>query len=141
MGFDEFGIISFVPFTKVEEFVKFLKDGIIKGKKCGNCNVFYFPPRSECPECLTQELEWLETKGIGTLLTYTTIHAAPTGFEDMTPYTIGLIDLDEGGRILATIDGIEESDIEIGMKMRAVPTTLKDERIVYQLKKFDDSCD
>lgn len=140
MGFDEFGIISFVPFTKVEEFTKFLKDGLIKGKKCNKCNVFYFPPRSECPQCMGSDLEWLETKGTGTLLTYTTIHAAPTGFDDIVPYTIGLIDLDEGGRILATIENLDEGEIEIGMKLKAVPKTLENDRITYELKKWNDSC-
>lgn len=134
MGFDEFGTISFVPFSKVGEFPKFLKDGVIKGMKCKNCKIFYFPPRSDCPECMGSDMEWEETKGEGTLITYTTIHAAPTGFEGTTPYTIGLIELDEGGRILAGIEGLEEDKLEIGMKLKAVPTKLDNDRVTYHLE-------
>ena len=136
MGFDEFGTISFVPFSKVEEFPKFLKDGMIKGMKCRKCNVFYFPPRADCTECMGNDMEWKETKGIGTLITFTTIYAAPTGFEGKTPYTIGLIDLDEGGRILANIEGMGEDQIKIGMKLKAVPTKLEDDRITYTLESI-----
>jgi uncharacterized OB-fold protein len=135
MGFDEFGVISFVPYTKVSEFPTYLKDGIFNGMKCKNCDIFYFPPRSDCPECLGKDMEWMETKGTGTLITYTTIHAAPTGFESLVPYTIGLLELPEGGRVLAWLEGIEESEIEIGMKLKAVPKKLENDRITYQLEK------
>ncbi|UCH89497.1 MAG: Zn-ribbon domain-containing OB-fold protein [Thermoplasmata archaeon] len=135
MGFDEFGVISFVPFSKVSEFPTYLKDGILKGMKCPKCDVFFFPPRSDCPECLCEDMEWFETKGEGTLITYTTIHAAPTGFEEKTPYTIGLMELDEGGRVLAWLEGMEESEIQIGMKLKTVPKKLDDDRITYQLEK------
>jgi uncharacterized OB-fold protein len=135
MGFDEFGIINFVPYSKVGEFPRYLKDGMLKGMKCTKCNIFYFPPRSDCPECLGEDMEWVDSNGVGTLLTYTTIHAAPTGFEELAPYTIGLIDLEEGGRVLACIEGIAEEEIEIGMKLKAVPKKLKEDRITYQLEK------
>jgi uncharacterized OB-fold protein len=135
MGFDEFGFISFVPFSKVNEFPTFLKDGILKGMKCTKCDIFYFPPRSDCPECLGNKMEWVDTRGEGTLITYTTIHAAPTGFENLVPYTIGVLELDEGGRLLALIEGIEESDIKIGMKLKAVSKKLENDRVTYQLEK------
>jgi uncharacterized OB-fold protein len=136
MGFDEFGVISFVPYSKVSEFPTFLKDGVLRGMRCTKCDIFYFPPRSDCPECLGNNMEWVDTKGEGTLITYTTIHAAPTGFEGMAPYSIGLVDLGEGGRVLAWLEGMEESEIEIGMKLRAVPKKLDDDRITYQLEKL-----
>jgi uncharacterized OB-fold protein len=136
MGFDEFGVISFVPYSKVSEFLTFLKDGVLRGMRCTECDIFYFPPRSDCPECLGNDMEWVDTKGEGTLITYTTIHAAPTGFEDMVPYSIGLVDLGEGGRVLAWLEGMEETDIEIGMKLRAVPKKLDEDRITYQLEKL-----
>ena len=137
MGFNEFGIVSFVPFSKVGEFTKYLKEGTLKGKICKHCNIFYFPPRSECPECLGIDMDWAESNGIGTLLTYTTIHAAPTGFETLAPYTIGLIQLDEGGRLLALIEGLKEIEIKIGMKLKAVPKKLENERISYQLEPLE----
>ena len=50
------------------------------------------------------------------------IAAAPTGFEEEVPYTVVVVDLEEGGRLLAWLgDTIANDDIEIGMPVQVVP--------------------
>lgn len=97
MGFEKFGIVTFAPFTKVSAFVDKLKEGKIEGTKCKKCQTQYFPPKADCPKCLVSDMDWVPVSGKGKLLTYITIHAAPTGFEGKAPYTIGVIELDSGG--------------------------------------------
>ena len=137
MSFDKFGLISFVPFTKVFEFTDYLKDGKLMGRQCKKCNAIYFPPRAECVKCMApeSELEWVEYKGTGTLLTYTRIHAAPTGFEDKAPYTIGVVDLTEGGRLLAIFEDPpeDENEIKLDAEVTVEPKIVGDERLIYVL--------
>ncbi len=138
MGFDEFGLISFVPFTKVSDFVDYLRDGKLKGTHCKKCGAVYFPPRPECVKCWApeSEVEWMDFSGKGTLLTYTTIHAAPTGFENKVPYTIGVVDLAEGGRLLAMIENTpdNEDDIELNAEVEVEPKMVDDNRLIYVVK-------
>ena len=138
MGFEEFGLISFVPYTKVSEFTNYLKDGKLRGKHCTKCNAVYFPPRSECVKCMApeSEVEWLDFSGNGTLLTFTTIHAAPTGFETKVPYTIGVVDLEEGGRLLAWIEDPpeDENKLQLGTKVKIEPKVIDEDRLIYVVK-------
>ena len=120
--FSWFGKVSFVPFSKVQEFAAHLKDGRLMGSTCKACGYSTFPPRADCPQCLSGDFAFREISGQGTLYTYTKIEAAPTGFEDCVPYTIGVVDLVEGGRLLAWIgDTIPEAKIKVGMKVQTVP--------------------
>ena len=139
MGFDEFGLISFVPFTKVAEFTNYLNDNKLMGRHCKKCNAIYFPPRAECVKCLAPEedLEWIAYSGRGKLLTYTRIHAAPTGFENIAPYTIGVVDLEEGGRLLAMFEHPPENESEIKMDgdVKVVPKIMENNRLVYVLNQ------
>jgi uncharacterized OB-fold protein len=139
MSFEKFGLISFVPYTKVSEFIDYLKDGKLKGRKCKKCGSIYFPPRAECVNCMApeSEMEWVDYNGKGTLLTYTRIYAAPTGFEDKVPYTIGVVDLAEGGRLLAIFEDPPENedDIKLDAEVCVEPKITEDERLIYVLKQ------
>jgi uncharacterized OB-fold protein len=86
-----------------------------------------------------REFEFVEISGRGTLHTHTTIVAAPTGFERYAPYTVGVVDLEEGGRALAWFgDTIPEGEIAIGMKLQLVPRIeedLEEIRVSYSLER------
>jgi uncharacterized OB-fold protein len=71
---------------------------------------------------MSSDFEYVEYSGKATLHTFTKIVAAPTGFQDLAPFNIGLADLPEGGRMVAWFgDSIKEEDIKIGMELQAVP--------------------
>ena len=134
MGFERFGKVSFAPFTKVSKFVDFLDEGKIKGTICKGCGTFHFPPRGDCVRCLSSELEWKEISGECKLVTYTTIHAAPQGFEDDKPYILGMVDLEEGGRALGWIEGMNEEALDIGMSLKLEIKKHPDERFTFVLR-------
>jgi len=137
--FKWFGKVNFSPYTKVTEFANHLKDGHLMGSKCKQCGRESFPPRADCSACLSGDFEFTELSGQATLVSHTTIHAAPTGFEDVVPYTIGVVDLKETGRLLAWFgDSISGDDIEIGMKLQVVPQifdNLPEIKVYYSLEK------
>jgi uncharacterized OB-fold protein len=135
MGFERFGKVSFAPFTKVSKFVDFLDEGKIKGTVCKKCGTFHFPPRGDCVSCPSTEIEWKEISGNGKLVTFTTIHAAPIGFEEDKPYTLAMVDLEEGGRALGWLDDMTEEDLNIGMALKLEIKNLPDDRYSFVLRK------
>jgi uncharacterized OB-fold protein len=137
--FKWFGKVNFSPYTKVADFAQELKDGRIMASRCKSCGATSFPPRADCDECMSDDFEFFEISGKGTLHTFTKIVAAPTGFEDLAPYTVGVVDLEETGRLLAWIgDSIGEDEIQIGMELQVVPRIfeeLEDIKVYYSLEK------
>ena len=121
MPFKYFGKINFTPYTKVDKFSEYLQKGKLMGTQCKKCGERYFPPRADCLKCMNDTFEWIEYSGKGTIHSYTKIYAAPKGFEDIAPYTLGVVDLEEGGRLISWIKDIPENEIKIGMKIKVVP--------------------
>jgi len=92
------------------------------GTKCDNCGKVDFPPRSVCPECGRKSVGKMKTiklEGKGTVVTYTTIYDAPSQFDMQKPYTMAIIEMDEGVRLTSQIIDVKPEDVKIGMKVRA----------------------
>ena len=137
--FKWFGLVNFVPYTKIAGFAQHLKDGRLMGSRCRKCGATSFPPRADCEACMSGDFELFEMSGRATLHTFTKIVAAPTGFEDVAPYTVGVADLEETGRVLAWIgDTIKGEEVAIGMPLQVVPRIfeeLKEIKVYYSLEK------
>jgi len=136
MSFGKFGKISYVSQTKIAGFVKYLEEGKIMATRCSRCEKLYFPPRADCPDDLSTDMTWQELSGKCKLLTYTTAHFAPTGFQDDLPYTIALAQCEEGVKVYALVSkDVNKDEIHIGMDLRITPLRLPNSRITYELKK------
>ena len=138
MPFKYFGKINFTPYTKVDAFSDFLHKGKLMGTECTKCKERYFPPRADCLKCLNDTFTWVEYSGHGTLQSYTKIFAAPKGFDDISPYIIGIVDLKEGGRLLAWTKDISEKEIKVGMRVRVVPRIfeeIEEIKLYYTIEK------
>lgn len=86
----------------------------LEAGKCHKCGKILFPQRLICPACGSKEFETINLSGKGKILTYTIIHIAPPGFSDLVPYAIGIVELDEGIRILSQIVDCDPSTLKIG---------------------------
>ena len=88
---------------------------------CGRCQDTYFPPRVACPHCL-EELEWINASGNGTVYSYGIVHrpSQPSVFNEDVPFVLGVIELEEGCRIVSHIIECEPKDVEIGKDVRVV---------------------
>jgi uncharacterized OB-fold protein len=137
--FKWFGLVSYTPHTKVAAFAEHLREGRLVGSRCTACGVTAFPPRADCAACMSPEFEYAEVSGRGTLHTFTTIVAAPAGFEHLAPYVLGLVDLEDGGRALAWIgETVKPEEITIGMPLQVVPRMLEESeaiRVYYSLER------
>jgi len=135
MGLDNFGTVSFTTEAKAADFVTYLEQGKVMTTRCRNCGTEYFPPKMDCPKCLSSDVEWLEIKGSGKLATYTVVNYGPSGFEDDAPYTLAIADFD-GLRVFGRLSrDIKEQDIKPGMQLKVVPVRLPNDRIGYEFQK------
>ena len=103
-------------FHSTEKFWLGLRDRKFLIQRCKNCEEIFFPPRSHCPKCLYNEMDWVELSGKGTLYSWSEIHIPSRNFD--VPYVIGIIDLEEGvGRMVSKIRARVE-DLKIDMPMK-----------------------
>jgi len=85
------------------------------GSMCEICGQHFFPIRTVCPKCRRRgKIKKVQYSGRGKVYSYTTIHTGPTGFEDQIPYTIAIIELDEGAKVLGQIVDADPQKLKIG---------------------------
>ena len=97
-----------------------LKQNELLGLKCNSCGAITVPPKMVCRQCTGTDLEVVRLKGSGKIRTFTTVFVAAEGREDEVPYTIVMVELDEGPWIMGNLDGIdpkEASMVLIGKKV------------------------
>nr|WP_281497002.1 OB-fold domain-containing protein [Ornithinimicrobium sp. F0845] len=89
-------------------FDRYAAEGVLAYQSCASCRQAVFPPRVLCPSCGSDDLDWLPSGGRGTVYSATVI--APRGKE---PYTVALIDLDEGFRMMSTVTTGDDRPVAI----------------------------
>jgi uncharacterized protein len=135
MSFDRFGIVSHTQESKAGEFVKYLEQGKVMATRCKGCGTGYFPPQVDCPKCVKSDVEWSEVSGTGKLLTYSVINYGPQGFEDKSPYTLGVGDFGGGLKVFGMLSrDIKTSEVEVGMSLKVVPVKLPGDRYAFEFK-------
>jgi uncharacterized OB-fold protein len=104
------------PFT-IEQFYKFIAQDKLMAGKCTRCGKIHLPPRPLCDNCFSQQFTWTEVSGKGKLLTFSVIHIAPPQFQDLTPYAVGIIQLENGAKIPGMITAIPQEQLRKGMDL------------------------
>jgi uncharacterized OB-fold protein len=88
-------------------------------KHCLECRKAHFPPRHLCPSCWGPATEWIESKGWGSVYSFTVMRRAPTPeFAARVPYVVALVDLDEGPRMMANVVGENALSVQLGDRVR-----------------------
>lgn len=87
---------------------------------CANAHVVFFP-RAHCPACGSGKLETRESKGEGTVYTYSVVRLnRHPAFAALGPYAVAYVDVDEGFRVLTNIVGLADpvKDAKIGQRVK-----------------------
>ncbi len=89
--------------------------------RCTGCSRAVFPLRTVCPHCHGESLDLETVTGRGTVHAFTTqLRASHPFFAPDAPYTLVLVDLEEGVRMLANLIDCAPDDARIGMPVEAV---------------------
>ena len=95
------------------QFLRFLDDGRFMLQRAASGR-HYFYPRIVEPGT-GEELEWVEAIGLGTVYSATVVRQRPP----QKDYSVVLIDLDEGPRLMSTVEGLSLEAVKIGLRVRA----------------------
>jgi len=89
------------------------------GSRCRSCGRIYHPKRPICPNCGSRDLEEVALSGRGRLLARTVIRRAPSDLDEYKPYVVGLVELEDGTRILTQIVDCDPSELKPGLELEA----------------------
>ena len=90
-------------------------------QQCQDCGRYRFPPQLMCPNCWSENTEWLESSGIGTIYTFGVVRRAiQPRWGDKIPYVVALVQLDEGPTIFTNIVECTPEELAIGMPVEVV---------------------
>lgn len=131
--------------TKVARFAQELAQGKIMATVCAKCGKRYYPPRADCSACFGTEMDWKPLEGEGRLLSFTKIFVPPEHFAlpqprmpfssvQFDPCPVGIVEVEDGLRVMGWIPKGDVRKLRIGMKMRTVPSTLPDGRVTITLE-------
>ncbi len=104
------------PFSDIS-YQQFLNEEKLMGSKCKRCGALFAPPRPICTECHGIEMQWVEMKGRGQLVAFTSIAIGlpfmiEEGYDRKHPYISGVVELEEGVRVDARIEEVDGSKPE-----------------------------
>lgn len=89
--------------------------------RCKTCDHLFFYPRSECPHCLSSDLEWVKVSGRGRLHSFTIVRQpANAAFNADVPYAYAVVQLDEGPRLVSNMVQCDLDALRVDMPVEAV---------------------
>lgn len=101
-----------------------MRDGRLTYQKCRHCEHAWLPERTECPNCLQNEIDRLDASGVATLISWVVFHRSfVPAFKDSAPYTAAIVELAEGPRLISNIvavDNPEQLMIDQTLALRVV---------------------
>jgi uncharacterized OB-fold protein len=89
------------PTPETQHFWDGTKAGELRLQRCDECAKSYFPPRPFCPACGSRKVSVFKASGKGKLYSYIIHHRPAPGFTP--PYSIAVVELDEGPRMMSNI--------------------------------------
>ena len=94
----------------------------LTGLVCPQCGTVNLPPIARCLNCqaLLAEAKPKPLSGKGRVYTYTVVHVGPAHLADKVPYTLVIVELEEGPRLTARLEGPVDSNFEIGTPVTLV---------------------
>lgn len=110
------------PKPGVSRDTQFFWDGIEQGElriqKC-ECGTLHHPPMVRCPRCGAYDLGYIVASGRGVVYSHVEpVHPRIPSFD--YPLVVGLIELEEGTRLLSNVIDLDPDHVEIGMDVELV---------------------
>jgi len=117
------------PLPGISDDTRFFWDGCEAGKlliqRCSDCQTLRHPAAPVCIKCHSFAWDTVEASGKAELYSFVVMHYPEVPPFDY-PNPIGLIELDEGVRLIAGLVGVEPDQLQIG------------QRLQVEFQRFDD---
>lgn len=104
-------------------------------QRCRPCNKTWYPIGPVCPSCLSEDLEWVEVSGKGTITSFVVYHKGwIQWFQERVPYAVVQVQLEEGPRLTTNLLDTPVSSIKVGMPVEAAYEKVNDEITLVQFR-------
>ena len=125
------------PAPGVSDDNRFFWEGVKQGKlmiqRCKGCGDLHHPPGPVCPKCHSFEWDAIESSGKGTVYSFVVMHYPEVPpFEYPNP--VGLIELEEGVRLISQLIGVKPGEIKVGQKVQVEFVTFDGELTLPQFR-------
>jgi uncharacterized OB-fold protein len=102
---------------------------------CLDCGKYVHYPSCLCERCLSENLEWKEVSGRGTIESFSTVYRpfSPEFAADV-PYTVALVRLDEDLLLLSWLSGVAPDAVSFGMKVQVTFEQISDEIFLHRFR-------
>ena len=85
----------------------------LRFQRCTRCQTVRYPVGPLCPQCHSLDFEWIVSSGRGNVYSYTVVrHQTHPAFP--VPYTVLLVEMEEGPRVIAQLRASEDAPLDIG---------------------------
>jgi uncharacterized OB-fold protein len=102
-------------------------------QRCTSCEKLRHPPEPMCPHCRSLEWDTIAASGRGTIYSFVVMHYPPIPAFDY-PNPVGLIQLEEGVRVVSNLIGVPREEIRIGQPVRLEFVAFDDELTLHQFR-------
>jgi uncharacterized OB-fold protein len=98
------------------EFFAGLAQGELRLQRCDACKTWQLGEEI-CNHCAKRALNWTRASGRGVIYSFVVMHV---GYHPAfkPPYNVAHVELDEGPRLLTTINGVKPSDLKVGQRVQ-----------------------
>jgi len=103
------------PTPETAHFWEGAANGELRLQRCDDCDHVYFPPRPFCPACSSRSVSMFAASGRGYLDSYVINERPHPAFDG--PYSIALVRLEEGPRLMTNIVGCSQTPEALQLDM------------------------
>lgn len=105
-------------------------------QRCSRCDRYLQPPRPMCPQCRSMDtLEWVASPGRGEIYSYVNFTTDRMAYPAMkVPYSVVLVELEEGVRIVSNMVDLEPDEVRIGLPVEVTFEDIDDDLTLFKFK-------
>ena len=108
------------PNSENLQFFEGAEQGRLVLPRCTACGFVIWFPREICPACGSQDVDWFEASGNGSIYSCTVTRRIPGSWGKAAPFVLAYVELDEGPRVMTNIVDCDPEQVAIGDRVKAV---------------------
>jgi hypothetical protein len=133
-------LAQLAPDRWTEPFWRAAREHRLVAPRCRQCGAFRMPPTPFCWKCRTQDVDWVELSGRGSVFTFNVTRQALLPFlREAVPYVVAVVELEgaPGVRLIGNVIDVDPAQVKIGMPVRVAWDDIDDETTIPRFVPAD----